>query len=126
MTRPTPAITLHRDGLRRLASRCLLALLLAPLLWQSLGQAHHVLHAPGLQAPAGHAAVAGVAGLAGHQADDGLCRLLDQLGLGQALTASAWAPPPAAVVAAVVLATGRAGGLACPSAFDARGPPNFR
>lgn len=124
---PARPLASHRS-LRRLASGWLFALVLAPLLWQTLGQVHRVVHAPGLHATGmvTAAPVAGVAMLGGHAADDGLCRLLDQLGSGHGLGASAWVLPPAVWAAGVALATGLAWPQAAPLAFEARGPPFLR
>lgn len=113
------------------------ALLLSQLLWQTLGQVHGVVHAPGLRVamvtPDAHpehgtlrADAGWVADLFSNHGDDGACRLVDQLGCGDALTVSPFVLP-ALLPAAFVLAFASGEALArWATLFDARGPPVLR
>jgi hypothetical protein len=112
-----------------------LGLLLAQLLWQTLGQMHRVLHyghAAALQNAAavgpkhGHPGNDGLAALFAGHGDEGSCRLFDQLGQCDAL-----AMPSPAVLPLVLLAflpSFSLGEVLARRAalFQARGPPSFR
>ncbi len=109
-----------------------LGLLLAQLLWQTLGQMHRVLH-HGQAAPVQSAGLAhdhahhgGLAALFASHGDEGSCRLFDQLGQCDALAN----PPPAVlpqVLLAFVLLYSLGEVLARRAAlFQARAPPSVR
>lgn len=122
---------------RRWLALLMVLMLLSQLLWQTMGQMHGVVHAPGIRAlaatPEAHSvhgnlqADAGwVSDMFNSHGDDGTCRLIDQLGCGDALLASPFTLPAVPPVAfALAVASGEA--LARWAAlFDARGPPVLR
>ncbi len=145
---PASTAAYRRTGLSRAALPWLVVVvLLAQLLWQTLGHMHGLVHFPAAHwrghlhaghASTGHdpahadmddahpAATGWVAALVGHAGDESTCRLLDQLGHGDTLagTASLWLPlQPAAALLLTADCEARARWAAL---FDARGPPATR
>lgn len=142
MLRSPTSTAAHRTGPPRAAVLWLVAVvLLAQLLWQTLGHMHGLVHFPAVHGHAhahgGHshadvddahhpAATGWVSALVGHAGDESTCRLLDQLGHGDTLAgmASIWLPlQPAAALLLTADCEARARWAAL---FDARGPPAAR